>query len=482
MNLNHSLVYFLARGLASIAAFANSIVLAWFLIPSEFATYGLVMSAVWMISSALFDASGISIARWYSSYNPSDFVPTILLLFIIICFSSALIFSGMLAMGLFPWSARYTWLSLFGAYAYGGFELIGWLRISRQQPIFYLIQNCVRSGLCLIGGSLMAWWSGSSTDVLVIMFLAMLSAGLLFIGSEVSDFSIKFDFPIVRKLFVYGWPLTIVTTSTLVAAFFNRVFLTHLAGKDEAAFFIAASVLVQNTITVLGGAIGTSNFAAASRSEEAGDQVRTVQQLRESIELLAAALLPAGVGLVLIMPSLARVLLRDEYVHPVVAITPWMVAGQIMILLRCYYIDFAFHLAGKTKSLVCIVAPSSAVTIGLSWILIPLWGGVGAAVANLTSSAITLAVSAVCSRTVYPLPIAWKRLSSIVIATTVMASALAALPTPKGTIGLFGFILVGGISFGFTAAMLDVLRSRRSLVRILSVAMSNIASPVRGRP
>ena len=126
--------------------------------------------------------------------------------------------------------------------------------------------------------------------------------------------------------------------------------------------------------------------------------------------------MPAAAGIVALSVNLGSVLVGETYQHTVVLLAPWLSASAVLGAVRAFYLDVAFQLAEKTSYLIWTTGTACVVNIGLDFLLIPIYGELGAAVAIFVGSLVGFAVMVLASAKVYRLPFPGGEIVRILVA------------------------------------------------------------------
>ena len=442
--LRDGFIYILAKVLASALGFATTIGLTWILSPESYGFYGFGLAAAGLGSNALFDWHALGFMRWYQSRGQEPgFMATALAMFAAVCATSAAALGLAMGAGLLKGHEIEALVLLPGTWAYAWFEFAARVQVANFRPLRYLGMNLARNGMILGFGLLVAYVSGSAIAVLAAAFLAMAIAGCLWLPGGAIRARGNFDPALARVMLIYGAPIcaTMICSGLMLSV--NRLMLAAMADMRAVAWLTASSTLVQASIGVVGAGIGSATYSLAVRAVESGDPVAADRQLRQNIVCLTAILLPAAVGLSLIAPRLATVLLKPEYREAVTLTTPWLAAGAAILGLRAHYVDHAFHLGNRTWLLSRVMIASALLNVLLNALLIPSHGYAGAAMAMTAAAATSLVYAIHLSGRAWLLPVPTRDLSRIGGATMAMAAVLWRLPAWPGAAGLAGAAAMG---------------------------------------
>ncbi|WP_395021395.1 lipopolysaccharide biosynthesis protein [Dongia sp.] len=473
--LRDSAIYILSRVVPSGLGFVTGMALTWLLTPHAFGLYGLGLTIVVLVAGIFFDWHGLSFMRFFQA-NAEDprFMPTVVQTFLLLCLASLVIVPPVLLVGAAIFGApdrEYEWLiaiSLPGCWAYAWFELAARVQVARFNPTRYFWMNLIRNILILAFGLGVAWAWHSAYPVLASSFLAMLVAGLLFRIPHLSLLPKRFDMEMARRLFVFGWAMALVRALGAASFAADRFLLEFMIGTDAVGFYTAAYQLAQTTIITIGAGIGSATYSLAVRAVESGDAAAVDRQLSRNSTLLLALLLPASVGAAMVSPTLAKLFVGPEYVGPVASMTAWMALAAFFFGFRANYLDHAFQLGHKTHRLLAVVALTAAVNLLLEILLIPGFGAVGVAIANLIAGAIGLMAAAWAARSVMAMPIAWRDAAKIAVAVLAMALFLWPFYGRDDLLSLVLAVIGGGAVYGAVLLALDAMNLRGVVKRRLA--------------
>jgi O-antigen/teichoic acid export membrane protein len=473
--LRDSAIYILSRVIPSGLGFITGMALTWLLTPQAFGLYGLGLTIVVLVSGVFFDWHALSFMRFFQA-NAEDprFMPTVVQMFLLLCLASVVIVPPVLLVAAAIFDAPdndYGWLiavALPGCWAYAWFELAARVQVARFRPMRYFWMNLIRNLLILVFGLASAWAWHSAYPVLASAFLAMLVAGLVFRIPHLSLLPRLFDKVMARRLFVFGWAMALVQTIGTLSFAADRFMLDFMIGTDAVGFYTAAYQLAQATIATIGAGIGTATYSLAVRAVESGDPAAVTRQLSRNSTLLLALLLPASVGAAMVSPTLAKLFVGPDYVGPVASMTAWMALAAFFYGYRVNYLDHAFQLSHQTHRLLAVVAITDVTSILLNLVLIPQFGAVGVAMANLISGAVGLAVAVWAARSVMAMPIAWRDAAKTAIAVLAMALFLWPFYGRDDLWSLFAAVIGGGAVYGAVLLALDAMELRGVVKRRLA--------------
>jgi O-antigen/teichoic acid export membrane protein len=273
-----------------------------------------------------------------------------------------------------------------------------------------------------------------------------------------------FDRKLALAVLAFGAPMALSMSMTALINSGTRWLIDALDSAEALGFYTAAFNLVQNTLALLGSGIAAAGYSLAVRAVEEGDPEVARRQLVANSTLLMAVLAPATVGMALTAHGLAATLVGHQFVGPVAQITPWMALGAGIYGFRANYLDHAFQLGRRSGLQVWVSIVAAIIAVGLSVLLIPRIGPVGAAIAVTVAMTVSCIHAWYLGRFGYRLPFPTGQFFRIGLACAAMA--ITVLFIPGGSpVAFAAQVALGGIAYAGVCIALDVMNTR---ARILS--------------
>jgi O-antigen/teichoic acid export membrane protein len=187
-----------------------------------------------------------------------------------------------------------------------------------------------------------------------------------------------------RELFGEAWPLVFAALGAVLYLRIDQVMLGQMTSSREVGIYAAASRLseVWYFIPVL---IVASTFPYLLRLR-AADRKSYSARLQQLYDLLAWLGLTVAVGVSMAAPWLVTFLFGDDYLEssPILQVHVW---AAVFIFMRAAFSKWLIAERLLAYSLVT-QGTGAVVNILANLVLIPLWGGMGAAWATLISYAV----------------------------------------------------------------------------------------------
>jgi O-antigen/teichoic acid export membrane protein len=317
--------------------------------------------------------------------------------------------------------------------------------------------NLARNGLILAGAALVAVLTRSGEAVLLVSFTAMLVAGSLFVADGSIRLSRRFDAALARTLLAYGGPIFLSMVFSALMTSANPVMIGALSSQEAVGHYTIAFTLVQSTLGMIAQGVNVAIWPFAVRAVESGDLAAVRTQLSHNFTFLLGLVLPAGIGLALLAPGIARLFISPHYHEAIAQMTPWLSACAVLMALRASYVDAAFQLGKRTGLLAWITGLGALINLGLGALLIPRWSYLGAAIAMTCAFAFSMVHASVLAKRFYPMPFPLRETASITLATGIMSVVVVMALAVPGPLGLVVQVASGAASYGAALLVLDRL-------------------------
>lgn len=304
--------------------------------------------------------------------------------------------------------------------------------------------------------------------------------GLLFLRTCYAGANLKqTDITLLRRMLRYGLPLAGTFLIGSLLAGLDRFLLGALAGTAAVGLYAAAYDIARNSLYVLMQSINLGAFPLAIRALEREGEAAARYQLQHNALLLAALSFPAAAGLVAIAPALVTLFLAESYQDTALLVFAPITLATLLNGWRTFYLDQSFQLGKQTGPQLRMMLGALVLSLGLNLLLVPRFGTMGAALANVGTFAALALASLIWGRRIFPLPLPGHDLARILLATVIMLLVLWPLHNATGLSGLVLQTGVGWLAYVGACVWLNVLGVRSGLRAGRRVFVSDPASPVR---
>ncbi|MHB8724068.1 MAG: oligosaccharide flippase family protein [Casimicrobiaceae bacterium] len=334
-----------------------------------------------------------------------------------------------------------------------------------MNPVRYGVAGLLRAAFCLTFGLLAQWLTHTLAAVILGVALGYMVASLLaaprWLGGLASIR--KASWAQTKTLAAYGLPLALTLGFTFIVDSADRLMLAAMSGATEAGIYSSAYNLGQYALGNLLAGLGLAVFPLAVKRYAEHGADRTGTLLGENLLLLVGLALPATLGLVVLAPTLTRLLLGNFVPGQSALITAIVAVGVAFAAIRSYAYDIVFMLAQKTKQQAAVLAVAAGVNILLNWVFIPRWGAAGAASATLLAFFLALCLSMILGRRLIEIRIRPGELIKIMVGSAIMVAMLIGFAVHNTWLSLVLRITLGGVVYLCAMLILNPLDIRPKL-------------------
>jgi len=442
--LRHTLIYTLARVVPGFINFIALLLYTRLLEPSDYGIYAIILSIVALLDVLFFKWINTSVIRLGPGYkdNENIFISTIIGCFVYVVLIS--IFLIPFAIILVPSKYQsYLLLSLlyFWAQAWGTLNLE--ITRSKLKPNIYSLMYLIRS----------------TTSVIISVLLIYLGFGVkaLFIGLILANifssfinakywllFKVKaIQNSIITEVFRYGFPLSISAGLAIIIDSSDRFLLGLLGSENLVGIYSVTYDLIQRTIGVLLVIVNTSTLPIIINFYEDKQSKKLDIAIKNTLRLLLILGLPAVAGITVLSESITNVLLGENFSNQNKWLMPIIAFAILFSCIKAYYFNISFHLKRRTRIQLRISLLGAICNVVLNFILIPMYGMIGAALATLISFFLIMVITWYVGKSLFSLPIPYVDTLKITLSTIIMVFILSYISSGVDLIGLIIEILLG---------------------------------------
>lgn len=432
--LQHTGIYLLARGLPGVINFLAIAVYTRLLPPDEYGRYALVMAGVGFAGVLLFYWLGSAVLRFTPAYRhqPEELLGTVRSLYLMLLAGTLVV--GLAAVALFvpaEWRS-FVLVALLLLWAQGWFEINLEKARAELQPARYGISAGLRSIVAICTGVALIFYGLGAIAPLLGHIAGFALGAALLTSRQWHRVRYAFSRPVARQILLYGLPLTGTFALSYVINSSDRFLIAHFLGEEAAGVYAAGYDAVSQVLFVLMMIVNMAAYPlAVANLEQNGTEAAKVQLSRNVLLLLSVAI-PACVMIVLFAPQFASVMLGQRFRQPAVTIIPYIALATLLAGIRAYHFDLAFQLGKYTIAQIWVTGSAAIVNVLLNLVWIPRWGILGAAWATIAAYVVALLLSILLGRRVFPVPVNWKGVAQVFIATLGMCGVWYLMPSVEG--------------------------------------------------
>jgi len=272
------------------------------------------------------------------------------------------------------------------------------------KPKVYGLSLALKNILLLVAGAACLIAGYGVHGVLASLAVASLLASLPALGLWARTSWKSFNPGVLKQLWSYGAPLTLLYLFVMIISFSDRIFIDVMLGAEEVGLYSAGYDLTQYTIAVVASIVHLAAFPIILKAYENEGEEKTKRLLSISIRLLLLVMVPVTLGFIAVKEEISGIFLGNAFSSTSMMLIPLLSFSVLLSTIKSYYFDYAFQIT-KTTWLQTLPPMLAAVcNCVLNYLMIRGMGLIGAAYATLISYAIYLTLTVVLSKKVFNLP------------------------------------------------------------------------------
>jgi O-antigen/teichoic acid export membrane protein len=476
MLVSQTAIYFLANVFSAAFGLLNVVVFTRHFAPSEYGVYVLGAGFAAVASVLLSSWLRLPIMREQARGDGSDVRGHVLIGFALTCTIGPVTYFVGRLVGLAPLAAV---TAVCFALSLSYYEVLQELLRARLAAFTMMKATMIRAVLVPSLGLTFAMFGESGVLLLASSTLAYLLAALVFTRNVWRGVTLVFDRSILLKLAINGLPLTLSLTLLAISSVIDRFIVAYFVGPAQAGQYTAGVDLVRQTLIIPAISLAGAFFPLAVQYLANRGIGAVRQHLEECLELLTAITLPASVGLAITSAHVANLVLGPEFRSMATQVMPIVATAVIFQILTQQYLHISFLLSNRNSFYLFNTGSAIAFNVLLACVLTSQFGPVGAAWARLAADVFGFICAVVLSRWAFPVPLAFGRLTYVLLATIVMAITVKGLEIfVDGTdsFSLVILILAGVIVYVLMCLLTNVANARDRLQHGVSALRDIFAS------
>jgi O-antigen/teichoic acid export membrane protein len=436
--------------------FAIGLLVAKFLGPDQFGRFALAAAVGMMIQTVTFEWIRLSAVRFYSE-RVREIKPelraTLDIAFAFISLVLAVVAMVYVLSGIqLSLSSTLVSLAFCAAIANGLFDYHTALVRARFHDKLYISLVVSKNILALFLTTGGAFVYGSAAMTLAGACIAMASS--VFLARRALSDSLanpsQAQAQLARNFASYAVPIVAANALYLAIPLVNRSLVTAFHGFAETGQFSLAYDIGTRLIGAIGSALDVLLFQMAVRADELHGREQAGKQVAKNMDVIFAILLPASVGLWLILPSIEMLIVPSEFRGPFAHYLTLLLPGMLAFGLMNFAVNPVFQIRKQTLPLIaaalatCLanplliavlpatqdasrlaIAQAGAFGIGML-VLVAFAIGAGARWPKFRSVLATIAVTGLMMLALYPLR-GWQPVIVTLLAQVTAGAAIFAL-------------------------------------------------------
>src|SRR5664279_1622279 len=431
--------------------------------PQDYGTYLLGAGFATVVSVFLVGWFRNLILSSHARNDGTDVRGLVLSGYLLCCLAAPVAYGAGLSLGLDSTAAL---VAIMLAIAIGLFELTQDLLRARLEAVAVMKATLVRAFAVLGLGTAAALLHPTGLVLLTAAALAVVIAILIQVRRAWGGTTIMFDRAGLAAVMRQGLPLTVSLTLLAISGVTDRFMIANLVGAADAGKYVAALDLVRQALMIPAVSAAAAFFPIAVQIHATRGNAAVRAHLADCSELLFGMILPASLGLAVISPHIANVVLGADFRELAAQAMPIIAIAVIFQIITQQYLHASFLLSGRNSFYLINTAVIIVANVVLCYALVNNYGTVGAAWARLGADMIGLVCALVLSRFAFPVPLPFGRLSLVMVAGLAMALTVGAIDRNLDIGDLWACVTLVGAGVVSCAAMywlLDIARLRERL-------------------
>ena len=293
---------------------------------------------------------------------------------------------------------------------------------------------------------------GWKTDALLCGFIVGNCASLACVGLWSPALAGKFDRELFGRFLHFGWPLSVKGGFEQIAPTFQRYIIDYSVGASAVGLYAVANDFTAQTLGSIVGSLSLAGIPMAFRARDRGGAPALQAQLADNARLIFAMAAPLALGVMVLAKPIASVFFGPNFRAGAEVVMALIAAQALLGNLRSYYFDQAFELAYRTRPQAVISAIVAIVSVLSSFVLIPRYTAVGAALSAVIAGVVGISLSAIWGASILRVPIPMRSWLKTGAATIAMTAVLAVVPKHGGVVELLSLSCLGALVYGGASA------------------------------
>lgn len=222
------------------------------------------------------------------------------------------------------------------------------------------------------------------------------------------------DFSKIRMMLVFSMPLVPSAIASFVSLYLNRLALNSMASLSDVGLFSLGNRMASIASLFIVGIQGALTPLVYTHHQDS----QTPKNLARLFDWFVAFALWGCLGLGMFSREIVSFFAPKTYIAGADLV---IFLAPAILLTQMYIFAPGIAIKKKTHWQLGVMILTAAISAGLNFILVPFFGGLGAAIATLGSSIVFFCGWFFCSQKLYPVPFRWR---PILMATMAFVSCV----------------------------------------------------------
>lgn len=465
MQTNHSFYYLVIKSGAGLVGLLSILVFTRVMRPDEYGIYAMLLSGLGICYAIFFQWLSQGLGRFYviEQERYVALVSTAIYGFVLaILFSSVLWGIAILCIAESPWKQWALYLPPL-VFSYAWYELNLRIANASMQPKLYGYISFSKASLGLLIGAALYQRFGLHGVFLGLIFSAIVTPVFWMRTNWQALSTQSIDKAVFKRFLVYGLPLALTVTLTLVVDVSDRFIIAALLDAEQAGLYAASYDLVVQTMGFVVAALYLAAFPLLVKDIETKSPKRVVLGMAQYSTLLFATSVPLLILFVALAGSISVVVFGSPFRESATRLIPVIAFGVFVGGFKIHFFDVVFQLGQRTSQQIWPALLTAIMNVVMNLLWIPKYGIDGAAYATLAAFALGCLASAVMARRVIPLILPGADFLKICCAGMCMYLWLLGVESFDGLLALVLKLLSSLCLYSVLILALNVAEVRRSI-------------------
>lgn len=262
-----------------------------------------------------------------------------------------------------------------------------------------------------------------------------------------------------KAYFAYGAPLAGGLILSLALTSGDRFVIVAFLGEGDVGAYSAGYQVGARILDIIFTWGATAVTPILIAAYERGGPSEAIKAAHQGYVIRLGIGAPAALGIALLAAPICEILIGEALRERAIQVVPW-IAFSALLAGMCDYFSEAFMLSKKALQRALLLLVPVVTSLSLNVVLLPQFGLIGAAYANVAAYGLGMTMLALIGRRYVALPIPVRETAKIGLACALMAGVVLALPSFGA---LLDIVLKGGIgalSYGAFIMILNVAGAR----------------------
>jgi O-antigen/teichoic acid export membrane protein len=434
--------------------------------PDEYGIYAMLLSGLGICHAIIFQWLSQGLGRFYAheQTRTNELLSTVVCAYILaIVFGTLLLVVAMLCVADAPWKKWILYLPPL-VFSYAWFELNLRIANASMQPKLYGYISFSKAILGFFVGAALYQNIGLH-GVFLGLILSAIVTPHFWMRTSWKDVDAKsIDKAIFNRFLVYGLPLALTVTLTLVVDVSDRFIIGSMLGAKQAGLYSASYDLVVQTMGFVTAALYLAAFPLLVQDIETKNAGKIASRLGQYSTLLLATSVPLLIVFLALPSNVSSVVFGLPFRESATQLIPTIALGVFVGGIKIHFFDVVFQLGQKTLQQIWPALLTAFVNVILNILWIPTNGISGAAYATFAAFLCGCFASAVMARRILPMTFPGADMLKILLSGICMYLLLLSMKSYGGWIALVFQILSSMVLYLALILALNVAEVRRSLL------------------